>query len=53
LSENGFSRLGEIRTADVVYGFNKANVTVEQLLARVDFICESFKNQLDKTSRLG
>lgn len=51
MSENGFSRLGEIRTADSVYGFNKAQVTVEQLSARVDFICETFKNQLDKTSK--
>lgn len=52
LSENGFSRIGDIKTADSVYGFDKTHFSKQQLLARVDFVCECFKNQLDKTSKI-
>lgn len=51
LSENGFSRLEDIKN-DPVCGFNKLNLTEDQLKARVTFICEFFKGQLDKTSNL-
>jgi hypothetical protein len=51
LSENGFNRLDEIKN-DPVYGFNKLGLTEEKLLARIAFICDFFKAQLDKTSRI-
>jgi hypothetical protein len=50
LSENGFNRVDEIKS-DSIYGFNKMAVTEAKLLERVNFVCEVFKNQLDKISK--
>lgn len=49
LSENGFNRIGEIQN-DAVYGFKDLDVDEQKLKARVDFICEFFRNQLDRIS---
>jgi hypothetical protein len=37
--------------SDSIYGFNKLAVTESKLLERINFVCEVFKNQLDKISR--
>ena len=49
LIENGFSKLGEL-LVNPVYGFAKTGITEEMLRGRVNFICEFFKNQIDKTN---
>lgn len=52
LSENGFNKLREINK-DSIYGFNKLNLNEDKLKERVNFVCEVFKNQLDKISIFG
>lgn len=49
LIENGFSKLGEL-LINPAYGFAKTGITEEMLRGRVNFICEFFKNQIDKTN---
>jgi hypothetical protein len=50
--KNGFNTIDEIMP-DSIYGFNKLAVTVTEskLLERINYVCEVFKNQLDKISR--
>lgn len=49
LSENGFSKLAQIKN-ESVYGFNKLNMTEEKLKSRVNFVCEYFRNQIDRNN---
>jgi len=48
IAEHGFGYLDEIENS--IYGFEKFDFYKEKLSARVDFLCDYFKNQHDKTN---
>ena len=48
IAEHGFGYLDEIENS--IYGFEKFDFDKEKLSARVDFLCDYFKNQHDKTN---
>jgi len=52
VSDNGFHILEKI-SGNVNYGFEGMKIPVEVANQRLEFVCEFYKNHLDKTSNIG